>query len=134
MEQTDRYSSLEYTRKKRAVIIAALVFSAAIGPFEMATRLGSFPARIVSLVGWFGSSVLAFSWVYFDSIQRHRSTTTGLRLLIVFLGMIGLFIYLVKSRGLKQGLISSVIAVGLVAGMLVITTISGALVTTLLGI
>ena len=113
MEGVDRYSKLDYAKKKRMVIISAFVFSAAMGPFELALQPNSFPYRIVSLISWFGTSVLAFSWVYFDSLQRRRSITTGLRLLIVFLGMIGLCVYLVNSRGLKQGLISCAKALGL---------------------
>ena len=134
MEQVSRRPKLDYKRKKPMVIIAAFVFAAAFGPLDVAMTLGSFPSRIISLVGWFGVSVLVFSWVYFDSRQRNRSITTNLRLLIVFLGLFGLWIYLIRSRGLKQGLISSLAALGLFAGMALVMILSGTLVLVLLDV
>ena len=134
MEQVGQHSKLDYKKKKLTIIIAAFVFAAAMGPFDMVWNQGSFQSRIVDLISWFGISVLAFSWCYFDSLQRKRSITRGLRLLIVFLGMIGLCIYLINSRGLKQGLISSAKAVGLFLGMVVVMILTGVLVTTALDI
>ena len=134
MEQASPRSKLDYKRKKLTVITAAFVFSVALGPLDMALKLGSFPSRFVSLIAWFGISVLVFSWVYFDSRQRNRSITPNLRLLIVFLGIVGLWIYLIRSRGLKQGLISSLTALGLFVVMALAMILSGALVLALLDV
>ena len=100
----------------------------------MASKHGSFQSRILDLISLLAISLLAFSWCYFDSLQRNRSITNGLRLLIILLGLIGLCIYLINSRGLKQGLISSAKALGLFVGMLLVSILSGALVTTVLDI
>jgi uncharacterized membrane protein len=134
MKEIDQYYKLDYTKRKRTVIVAAFVFSAAIGPFDMTSPQGSFQSRIVDLISWLAISVLAFSWCYFDSLQRNRSITRVLRLLIVIFGLIGLCIYLIISRGLKRGLISSAKALGLCAGMVLVAILSGALVTTVLDI
>ena len=134
MQQVSRRPKLDYKRKKLTIIIAAFVFAVAMGPLDVVLTLGSLPSRIVSMIGWFGTSVLVFSWVYFDSRQRNRSITTNLRLLIVFLGIFGLWIYLMRSRGLKQGLISSLTALGLFVVMGLIMILSGTLVLALLNV
>ena len=136
MEELDQDYNLrsDYTKSKRMVIVAAFFFAVAIGPFDMASQQGSFRSRIVDLISWIAISVLAFSWCYFDSLQRNRSISRGFRLLIVLFGFIGLCIYLINSRGLKQGLVSSAKALGLFVGMILVSALSGALVTTVLDI
>jgi hypothetical protein len=53
-----------------------------------------------------GFNLLIFAWCHYDAIERNESFGAGWRLLIVLLGIFALFIYLLKTRGLKQGLIS----------------------------
>jgi hypothetical protein len=93
-----------YSRNKRTIIIVGVLLLLLTTPLELffeGTTL-----EILNLLTIIGFNVVIFAWCHYDSLERNESFGAGWRLLIIFLGIFALFIYLLKTRGLKQGLIS----------------------------
>ena len=78
--------------------------------------------------------LLILGWCYFDSVERNRTLGAWFRVLIVLFGIIALFVYLIKSRGIKHGLFSIGKALLFCVGMIVIMAASAFVVAVLLGI
>ena len=108
------------SRSKRTVLLVAASFAAILGPLMVLSfeAVGNF--RIVRFVSIVGISLLVLAWCYFDSLERHQPLYPRLRLVILIFGVFALFIYLFKSRGLKQGIVSSGIALLSLLGLVVI--------------
>jgi len=62
-------------------------------------------------------ALLVLAWCYFDSLERRQPFHAWLRIVILFFGLFALFVYLFQSRGLKQGLRSSAVALLSLAGL-----------------
>jgi membrane protease YdiL (CAAX protease family) len=126
MEQT-------YRREKWSIVIAGLIFSIVLGPFDMASG-GRLYHRVIDLVVLAALSILLYGWCYFDSLERNRRLAWWLRALIILLGVGGLFTYLMGSRGVSSGLKSAAKALGVLAVMALAYAISGVLITMMLDI
>jgi xanthine/uracil permease len=109
---------------KRRVLLAAATFSALMGVLVIVLHEATPPFQVVRVVSVICISLLVLAWCYFDSHERHQSFESRFRLVIVVFGLLALFIYLLKSRGLTQGLRSVGMALLFCAGMLMIMLMS----------
>lgn len=125
---------LGYQQRKRRILIAAAIFSVLIAPPLILFDDGTAQARLFDLITISGYGILVLGWCYYDSLERDEPLGTGFRVLIVLLGVLPLFIYLIKSRGFKRGLLSIVIALLICAGLLLIMVISAEAVAIIFGI
>lgn len=96
-----------FWQPKRKVLLIAGLFSAALGPLIVLPNENNFQFRIVRFVAIICISLLVLAWCYFDSLERRQSFYPWVRIVILIFGLFALFIYLFKSRGLKQGMRSS---------------------------
>lgn len=119
---------------KRRIIIVAFVASAVAGPLAVAFPERSAQSRIVDIGSVIGFGILTLGWCFYDSLDRRGRLSPGFRVLIVIFGVVGLFIYLLKSRGFSRGLISVGIAILVVAGMLLVTTLSALVAEAIFGV
>jgi len=104
-------------RSKKNVLVVAGLFSAALGPLIVSSIETNSPFPIVRLVSIVCIALLVLAWCYFDSLERHRPFHAWLRIVILFFGVFALFIYLFQSRGFKQGIRSSGMALLSLAGL-----------------
>ena len=65
-------------------------------------------------------ALLVLAWCYFDNLERHQPFHVWLRIVILFFGVFALFVYLFKSRGFKQGVRSSGMAVLTLVGLFMV--------------
>jgi len=113
-----------FWQPKRTVLLIAGLFSAALGPLIVLPNETSLQFRIIRFAALICISLLVLTWCYYDSLERHQSFYPWLRIVILFFGLFALFIYLFKSRGLKQGMRSSGMALLSLLGLLVILSAS----------
>jgi cytochrome bd-type quinol oxidase subunit 2 len=107
-------------KPKRTVLLVAALFSVALGPLIVLPNETSPQYRIIRFATLVCVSLLVLAWCYFDSLERHQSFYSWLRIVILIFGLFALFIYLFKSRGFKQGMRSSGIALLSLLGLFVI--------------
>ena len=119
-----------YRRSKRRVVLAAAVFSALTTPSVLFCAEGSAQARLFDVASMVGFGILTLGWCYYDGLERGKPLGRGFRLLIVLFGVLALFVYLIKSRGLGRGLLSIGAAVVLISGIMLI----GGLATEIVGL
>lgn len=118
----------DFSERKRNVLISAVVFSALLGPFRLISFYIDSPRFITNFVSLFGLSVLILAWCYYDSLERGKVLRSRFRLLIVIFGPLALFIYLFKSRGFSQGIVSTGVALLVYVGLLLVMIVSALLV------
>jgi hypothetical protein len=107
-------------RPKRTVLVVAALYSAVFG-FLIVLPNETGPALLVIRLAFvICDSLLVLAWCYYDSFERHQSLYPWLRIVILIFGLFALFIYLFKSRGFKQGMRSSGMAVLYLLGLLAI--------------
>ena len=123
-----------YRRHKRSILVAAAIFSALTSPSFLLLQEGSVQARLFDIISVIGFGVLILGWCYYDGLERNKPLGAGFRILIILFGVLALFIYLLKSRGLRRGVLAIGMAFLVVAGMLLIGGISAVVVDALLGI
>lgn len=114
----------DYRRRKYGIIIAAAIFSALTAPLSILLHKGTAQAQLFNITSIIVYGVLVLGWCYYDSLERNESLGLGLRGIIVLLGVIGLFIYLLKSRGLKRGLLAIGLALLVCVGIVLVTFLS----------
>ena len=102
------------------MLLIAALFSAALGPLIVLPTETSPQFRIIRFAALMCVSLLVLAWCYFDSLERHQSFYPWLRLVILIFGLFALFIYLFKSRGAKQGMRSSGMALLSLLGLFII--------------
>ena len=124
MEHIRVASLSSYQQTKRRVIIAAAIFCAVIAPFMVLVEEGTVKSRVLDLASIIGFGILILSWCYYDSLERDKRLGAGFRVLVVILGVLALFIYLIKSRGLIQGVRSIGAALLVCIGMALILFLS----------
>jgi hypothetical protein len=117
-----------YRQSKRRVVLAAALFSALTTPSFLLLPEGSAQARLFDIISIIGFGVLTLGWCYYDALERGAPLGAGFRILIVLLGVLGLFIYLVKSRGLRRGLLSVGVAIVLIVGVILVGAVSSVIV------
>jgi uncharacterized protein YhhL (DUF1145 family) len=120
MERVITNTHSPFLRPKRRVLFAAAGFSALIGALVIVLHESTPPFRIARVVSVICISLLVLAWCYFDSLERHQSFDSRFRVVILVFGLLALFIYLLKSRGLTQGMRSVGMALLFCAGMFVI--------------
>lgn len=131
MEQTFTTRS-SFWRPKHKVLLVAGIYSAIFGLLMALFEEHSTQFRFIKISSLICISLLVLAWCYFDSLERRQTVYPWLRVVILIFGMFALFIYLLKSRGLKQGLRSSGLAVIALLGLFVIMVVSALLWTVLL--
>ena len=104
-------------RPKRTVLIVAGLFSAALGALVVLPNETGFQFRVVRLVSMVCIALLVLAWCYFDSLERRQPFHAWLRIIILLFGVFALFVYLFQSRGFKQGVRSSGMALLSLAGL-----------------
>jgi hypothetical protein len=67
---------------------------------------------------------LPFIWYYLDSSERSFQRTTGLKLLIILLALVGIPVYLFKSRPWKKALVGTAIFILVIVGVAITTSIT----------
>ena len=110
-------------RPKHTVLLLAGLFSAILGLFFVLfdeTRNDG----IIRFISYICIGILVLAWCHFDSLERRQRLYPWLRWVIVTFGLFALFIYLFKSRGFKQGMRASGLALLLLSGLLVIMLLS----------
>ena len=118
----------DWRERKRNVLISAVIFAALLAPFRLISYYVSSPQFITNFVPLFGFSLLILAWCYYDSLERGKVLRSRFRLLIVIFGPLALFIYLFKSRGFSQGIVSSGVALLVYVGLLLVMIVSALLV------
>ncbi len=128
MENAETIDYTNYSRNKRIVIIIAAVLLVVDAPLSVIFGENSPLAQTFHYLTIFVINFLTFAWCHYDILERKQTLWTGWRLLIILLGIFALIIYLLKTRGFKQSLISigwyllilitASICSGLVAGII----------------
>ena len=121
-------------RRRRTVLLIAGLYSAISGLFIVLVQETGNQLPIIRLVSIICINLLVLAWCYFDSLERHRSLYPWLRTVIVIFGVFALFIYLFKSRGLKEGVRSSGMALLSLVGLVVVMLTSAIVSALVLGI
>ena len=109
-------------RPKYTVLLLAGVFSAILGLFFVLLETGNH--GVIRFITYICIAILVLAWCQFDSLERRQRLYPWLRWVIVVFGVFALFIYLFKSRGLKQGMRASGLALLSLSGLLVIMLLS----------
>ena len=112
------------------LIVLAITFFLG-GVLESLAEVAVMPGRIINVIFTILYSVLLFGWCYYDALERNQPLSRGFRVVLIMFGVIGLFVYLFKSRGLIQGLRASGLALLGIVGILLLT-VSGVLLTSLI--
>jgi hypothetical protein len=73
MEQIDQTFKLQYRKYKRLTILAAFIFSVIIGPFDMASKQGTFQSRVVDFISLLAICLLAFIDLYINCFTLWRA-------------------------------------------------------------
>lgn len=121
-------------RPKRQVLVAAAVFAVLAGPVWILFDERGWQARVIDVVSILCVGLLVFSWCYYDSLERGTRPGAGFRLLVVLLGLPTLFIYLLKSRGLRRGLPAVGAALLVCAALILLMFISASVAAVALGV
>jgi hypothetical protein len=108
------------SRSKRKVLLVAGVFSAILGLLTVLSIETGDNFRLLRFVSIIGIALLVLAWCYFDSLERHQPLYPWLRIVILIFGVFALFIYLFKTRDLKQGVRSSGLALLSLLGLFAI--------------
>ena len=120
-----------HERPKHTVLLLAGLFSAILGLFfVMFDETDN--DRVIRFISYICIGILVLAWCHFDSLERRQRLYPRLRLMIGVFGLFALFFYLFKSRGLKQGMRASGLALLTLSGLLVIMLLSAFLWTVLL--
>lgn len=95
---------VSYAQRKRKILlvlgitqVVAMLATVLLGRFEAVSSLIS----IASTVGW---AVGILMWVGVDSEERGTEVGGGLRIALIILGIFALSYYLIKTRGIADGL------------------------------
>lgn len=123
MAQIKSYGS-SFQRPKQIVIVAAFVLSILIAPFYLLFPDGSAQSTTVRFAEMIGFGFLILSWCHYDALEQDNPLGGGFRILLVLFGILGLFVYLLKRRGVKRGLLASGIAILLFIGTLLTSALS----------
>jgi len=123
MAQIKSYGS-SFQRPKQIVIVAAFVLSILIAPFYILFPDGSAQSSVVRFAEMIGFGFLILAWCHYDSLEQTKPLGGGFRILLVLFGILGLFVYLLKTRGAKRGLLASGIAILLFIGTLLTSALS----------
>lgn len=102
------------------MLLVAGLFSAILGPLTVLSIETGDNFRLLRFVSIIGIALLVLAWCYFDSLERHQPLYPWLRIVILIFGVFALFIYLFKTRGLKQGVRSSGLALLSLLGLFAI--------------
>jgi hypothetical protein len=127
MENAQTIGYPNYSRNKRIVIIIAVVLLIVDSVLAIILGENSPQSQAINYLTIFAINFLTFAWYHYDILERKQTLRAGWRFLIIFLGIFALIIYLLKTRGFKQGLISigwyilillgAIIGSGLAAGI-----------------
>ena len=107
-------------RPKRTVLLVSALFSAALGPLIVLANEATLQFRVIRWASILCISLLVLAWCYFDSLEQRQTFHAWVRIAVLFFGMFALFVYLFQSRGLKQGIRSSGMALISLLGLFTI--------------
>ena len=133
MEETSSAPSSR-SQPKQTVLIVAAVYAVAVGPLDALLQRNGPQAFVVHFVSMIFIGCVILAWCHYDSLERRRPLGSWLRILVVLIGVPALFIYLFKSRGFKQGMRASRLAVLCLIGLSVVNLGSNFLSGLILGV
>ena len=107
MKNFDSDFSSNFRRSKRNVLIATIIFSILSGVISFWFENNPQIEQVFSLLTAIGYGILILIWCKIDSNERNENLGSGFRILLVIFGVFALIYYLFKSRGIKNGFISS---------------------------
>ena len=110
---------------KRLCLVGLLLLFVVMGVLEPLLVLKQ-ADRTVTLLGGLVSIVLIFIWCQNDSYERSYRIPKSLRLLIIFVAILGVPIYLLRTRGI-WGIVSIVKAVAFVGVCALLAGIAAAI-------
>lgn len=90
-------------RQKNMLLVALLAFTAISSAMWVFVPDGSPNERLLYVAQSFGTVLLVLLWCHVDSSQRSYRLSKKLSILIVLVAVVGLPIYLLKSRGRRGG-------------------------------
>jgi hypothetical protein len=127
IEQFDENDSYDETTKaaKRRCLVGLLLLAVVMGVLDQLV-VQKQADRVVTLVGGLVSIVLIFIWCQNDSYQRSYKIPKLLRLLIIFVAILGVPIYLLRTRG-RRGILSMVKLAAFFGICVLFTAIAGAI-------
>ena len=126
MKSVETHPSNDYRKHKRIVVFVSVILPAILGPPLLLADGHSKTESLISFCLWIATSTLIVIWCYFDSLERHQRLPKFFRVATVVFGVITLFYYLIKTRGMKRGVVAMLKASGLVIGafLLMIVTVA----------
>ncbi len=127
IEQFDEAESRDETTKaaKRRCLVGLLLLAVVMGVLQQLV-VQKQADRVVTLVGGIVSIVLIFIWCQNDSYQRSYKIPKLLRLLIIFVAILGVPTYLLRTRG-RRGILSIVKLVAFFGICALLAGIAGAI-------
>jgi len=134
MEQIINASDSDYRQRKRRLLVAAAIFCAILAPVTILFDKGGTQSRLLDFVTVIVFGILILGWCHYDSLERGKPLSQGFRVLVVLFGILALFVYLLKSRGFKQGLLSSGRALLVLLGMVLVMFVSSTITAFIFGI
>ncbi|HEX8175640.1 MAG TPA: hypothetical protein VF543_11030 [Pyrinomonadaceae bacterium] len=127
-------SDSEYRQRKRHLLVTAAIFCALLAPVTVLFDKGGTQSRLLDFVTVIGFGILILGWCHYDSLERGKSLGSVFRILVVLFGVFALFVYLLKSRGLKRGLRTSGLALLVLTGMILIMFVTGMITALIFGV
>lgn len=117
-----------YSKNKLTIILVLVGFFIFTAPIDLFINENLPVSKIISILSMIFSSFLIFAWCHYDALERNQPLGGGWRLLILLLGVFALLIYLLKTRGFKQGLFSigfvCLIFIGIIVGSMITTLLA----------
>lgn len=86
-----------------------LVFAAVIGVAAQLFAASEGSDQVITVVAAFGGILLVVMWCQYDAAEQQYTIRKPLLLLIIFVALIGVPVYLFRTRGI-HGIYSSVLA------------------------
>ena len=132
MENIESNVSSAYSRNKRNIIIIAAALNILTTPLIFIIDENGALFKIINFLALFAFNLLTFAWCHYDSAERNQTLGVGWRFAIILFGLFALLAYLLKSRGMKKGLISVGKALLVFLGIFVVSVLLSAIFGTIL--
>ena len=91
-----------------------------MGPLIVFAAERAFPSPTIRYMLVIGIALLVLAWCYFDAYERREPFHASWRVGILLFGVVALFVYLFKSRGLKHGIRPALLALTFCIGLVAI--------------
>lgn len=113
-----------YSKTKRSILIGLVVLAAFYGVAITLMEEGSTLEIVFDIVTCTVGAMMIYTWCLYDSLARNRRIGILFGVLIFGLAIIGVPIYLLKTRGLR-GMVSIVLAAVFFCCSVIVAALSG---------